>query len=112
VRLYTSWASLDYYGITLEEWRNSGPRQVLHPQDAEIVMKELPEKLQTVRVPLEPQASQRNFRTRLPRNGLAALAGLAGAAELGRLRSLDGFVAPSPRTATVEVSPMLVRCTR
>ena len=36
-RLYTNRASLDYYGITLEEWQDGDLRQVLHPQDAEIV---------------------------------------------------------------------------
>ena len=45
-RLYTNRASLDYYGITLEEWRDSDLKQVLHPQDAEIVTKDLPGKLQ------------------------------------------------------------------
>ena len=36
-RLYTNRASLDYFGITLEEWQDAGLEQVLHPQDAEIV---------------------------------------------------------------------------
>ena len=35
-RLYTNRASLDYYGITLEEWQDADLRQVLHPQDAEV----------------------------------------------------------------------------
>ena len=46
-RLYTNRASLDYYGITLEEWQDADLQQVLHPQDAEIVTKELPGKLQS-----------------------------------------------------------------
>ena len=46
-RLYTNRASLDYYGITLEEWQNADLRQVLHPQDAEIVTNDLPGKLQS-----------------------------------------------------------------
>jgi PAS domain S-box-containing protein len=45
--LYTNRASLDYYGITLEEWQDAGLQQVLHPQDAEIARKELPGKLQS-----------------------------------------------------------------
>ena len=46
-RIYTNRASLDYYGITLEEWKDAGLQQVLHPQDAEIVTKDLPGKLQS-----------------------------------------------------------------
>jgi PAS domain S-box-containing protein len=47
-RLYTNRASLDYYGITLEEWQDAADlQQILHPQDAEIVTKELPGKLQS-----------------------------------------------------------------
>ena len=46
-RLYTNRASLDYFGITLEEWQDADLQQVLHPQDAEIVTKELPGKLQS-----------------------------------------------------------------
>ena len=42
-RLYTNRASLDYYGITLAEWQDADLRQLLHPQDAEIVTKDLPE---------------------------------------------------------------------
>jgi PAS domain S-box-containing protein len=45
-RLYTNRASLDYYGISLEEWRNTDLRQVLYPQDAEFVAYDLPKKLQ------------------------------------------------------------------
>ncbi len=46
-RLYTNLASLDYYGITLEEWQDADLQQLLHPQDAEIVTKDLPGKLQS-----------------------------------------------------------------
>jgi PAS domain S-box-containing protein len=46
-RLYTNRASLDYYGITLEEWKDADLLQVLHSQDAEIVAKDLPGKFQT-----------------------------------------------------------------
>jgi PAS domain S-box-containing protein len=46
-RLYTNQASLDYYGITLEEWRDSDLRQVLHPQDAGLLSNELPAKFQS-----------------------------------------------------------------
>lgn len=46
-RLYTNRASLDYYGITLEEWRDADLRKVLHPQDAEFVSSDLLVKLQT-----------------------------------------------------------------
>jgi PAS domain S-box-containing protein len=40
-------ASLDYLGITLEEWQDAGLQQVMHPQDAEIVAKNLPGQLQS-----------------------------------------------------------------
>jgi len=46
-RLYTNRASLDYYGITLEEWRDAGFEQRLNPQDTEFVTKDLPGKLQS-----------------------------------------------------------------
>ena len=46
-RLYTNRASLDYFGITFEEWQDVGLQQVLHPQDAEIVSNDLPGKLQS-----------------------------------------------------------------
>src|SRR5580658_8457857 len=46
-RLYTNRASLDYYCITLAEWQDVGARQLLHPQDAEVVNKELPGKIQS-----------------------------------------------------------------
>jgi PAS domain S-box-containing protein len=46
-RLYTNRASLDYYGITLEEWQNAGLQQVLHPHDAGLVSNDLPAKFQS-----------------------------------------------------------------
>jgi PAS domain S-box-containing protein len=46
-RLYTNRASLDYYGITLEQWQNADLQQVLHPQDVEIVTKDLTGKLRS-----------------------------------------------------------------
>jgi len=45
--LYLNLAALDYLGITLEEWQDAGLQQMLHPQDAEIVAKELPGKFQS-----------------------------------------------------------------
>ena len=54
-RLYTNRASLDYFGITLEEWQAAGLQQVLHPQDAEIMTKDLPGRLQ-IGSPLEYEA--------------------------------------------------------
>jgi PAS domain S-box-containing protein len=53
--LYTNRASLGYFGITLEEWQGADLQQVLHPQDAEIVTKDLPGKLQS-RSPFEYEA--------------------------------------------------------
>jgi len=46
-RLYTNRASLDYFGLTLEEWQDADLHRLLHPQDAEIVTKDLPGKLQS-----------------------------------------------------------------
>jgi formate hydrogenlyase transcriptional activator len=46
-RHYTNRASLDYYGITLEEWKNAGLQQVLYPEDAGFVTDDLPGKLQS-----------------------------------------------------------------
>jgi PAS domain S-box-containing protein len=54
-RLYSNRASLDYYGITLEEWQDADLQQLLHPQDAEIVTNVLPGKLQS-RSPFEYEA--------------------------------------------------------
>jgi PAS domain S-box-containing protein len=44
---YTNRASLDYYGMTLDEWQDADLRQVLHPQGAEILIDELPGKFQS-----------------------------------------------------------------
>ncbi len=46
-RLYTNRASLDYYGITLDEWQNADLRQLLHSQDAAFVIEDLPGKLRS-----------------------------------------------------------------
>jgi PAS domain S-box-containing protein len=46
-RRYTNRASLDYYGITLEEWQDADLQQVLHPRDARFVTDDLPGKLQS-----------------------------------------------------------------
>ena len=34
-RLYSNQAALNYYGITLEEWRSCDPRRLFHPDDCE-----------------------------------------------------------------------------
>ncbi|MBZ5537887.1 MAG: sigma 54-interacting transcriptional regulator [Acidobacteriia bacterium] len=34
-RLYSNQAALDYYGLTLEEWRSCDPRRLFHPDDCE-----------------------------------------------------------------------------
>jgi PAS domain S-box-containing protein len=44
-RLYANRASLDYYGITLDQWRDSNLQQVLHPHDVEIVTKDVAKKI-------------------------------------------------------------------
>ena len=46
-RRYLNRASLDYLGITLEEWQHAGLERVMHSQDAEIVAKDLPGQLQS-----------------------------------------------------------------
>ena len=40
-RLYTNRASLEYYGITLEEWKTADLQRVVHPQDAGLVTNDL-----------------------------------------------------------------------
>ena len=40
-RLYTNRASLDYFGITLQEWQDADLKRMLHPLDVEIARKEL-----------------------------------------------------------------------
>ncbi len=42
-RLYTNRASLDYFGLSLEEWQNAPFQQMSHPEDAEIAERDLPE---------------------------------------------------------------------
>ena len=34
-RLYSNQAALNYYGLTLEEWRSCEPRELIHPDDRE-----------------------------------------------------------------------------
>jgi PAS domain S-box-containing protein len=43
-RLYVNQAALDYLGLTLEEWQSADSRRLLHPQDAERVTRETPDK--------------------------------------------------------------------
>ncbi len=46
-RRYLNRASMDYFGITLQQWRVAGLEEIAHPQDAEIVAKNLPGQLQS-----------------------------------------------------------------
>jgi PAS domain S-box-containing protein len=39
-RLYMNQSALDYYGLSLEEWRSCGPHRLLHPDDWERLMSE------------------------------------------------------------------------
>ena len=39
-RLYVNQATLDYFGFTLEEWRNGDPGRFVHPDDRERLMRE------------------------------------------------------------------------
>jgi PAS domain S-box-containing protein len=39
-RLYTNQAALDYFGLTLEQWRGSGPPRFFHPDDWERITRE------------------------------------------------------------------------
>jgi len=41
-RLYNNRAALDYHGLTLEEWQSAEFQTLLHPEDAERVMREQP----------------------------------------------------------------------
>jgi PAS domain S-box-containing protein len=43
-RLYVNQAALDYLGLTLEEWQRADSHRLLHPQDAERVTREAPDK--------------------------------------------------------------------
>jgi PAS domain S-box-containing protein len=44
-RLYVNQATLDYFGFTLEEWRNGDPAKVVHPDDRERVKRDLQSRL-------------------------------------------------------------------
>ena len=39
-RIYSNQANLDYFGLTLEEWRSGDPRRFVHPDDWERMMSE------------------------------------------------------------------------
>ena len=41
-RLYNNRAALDYHGLTLEEWQSAESHTLLHPEDAERLMREQP----------------------------------------------------------------------
>jgi PAS domain S-box-containing protein len=41
-RLYNNRAALDYHGLTLEEWQSAESQTLLHPEDAERLMREQP----------------------------------------------------------------------
>ena len=43
-RIYNNRAALDYYGLTLEAWQGSDTRSLIHPQDAELGVIEVPRK--------------------------------------------------------------------
>jgi PAS domain S-box-containing protein len=45
--LYVNQAALDYLGLTLEEWQSADSHQLLHPQDAERVTREVPIQFRT-----------------------------------------------------------------
>jgi PAS domain S-box-containing protein len=42
--LYNNQAALDYHGLTLEEWQSADLNKLLHPQDAERMIREGPSK--------------------------------------------------------------------
>ena len=46
-RLYTNRASLDYYGITLEEWRETDLQRLFHPQEAGLLANDIPRKFRS-----------------------------------------------------------------
>jgi PAS domain S-box-containing protein len=46
-RLYTNRASLDYYGITLEEWREIDLQRLFHPQEAGLLANDIPRKFRS-----------------------------------------------------------------
>jgi PAS domain S-box-containing protein len=43
-RIYNNHAALDYFGLTLEAWQGSDTRSLIHPQDAELGVFEVPRK--------------------------------------------------------------------
>jgi PAS domain S-box-containing protein len=43
-RLYANQATLDYFGLTLEEWRDGDPGKFTHPEDTERLMREIQSK--------------------------------------------------------------------
>jgi PAS domain S-box-containing protein len=43
-RLYNNQAALDYYGLALEDWRTADSENLVHSQDAELVMRDVPSK--------------------------------------------------------------------
>jgi PAS domain S-box-containing protein len=43
-RVYNNQAALDYFGITLEEWRTADLNMLTHPEDAECALRDLPGK--------------------------------------------------------------------
>ncbi|MEP7364694.1 MAG: sigma 54-interacting transcriptional regulator [Acidobacteriota bacterium] len=54
-RLYANLAALDYYGLVLEEWRESDSRTLVHPQDGELIAAGLPNKFR-IGFPFEIEA--------------------------------------------------------
>jgi len=58
-RLYANRSTLTYYGLTLEEWRNSAPQQFFHPEEWEHVTCELRHEL--------PAGSPHEFEARVRR---------------------------------------------
>jgi PAS domain S-box-containing protein len=44
IRIYINRAALNYYGLTLEAWQACDLRSLIHPQDAELAVIEVPRK--------------------------------------------------------------------
>ncbi len=57
-RLYNNQASLDFHGLTLEQWQTAPLDRLLHPQDAERVAGEVPSKFES-ECPFEIEARLR-----------------------------------------------------
>ena len=57
-RLYNNQASLDYLGLTVEEWLAADLRTLVHPKDAERATTELPGKFESS-APFEYEARRR-----------------------------------------------------